>query len=177
MHGLPIVAGRPFGVKVPWALMMRRSFRFGLRVGLLGGITAAVVKALQARRSSSSPAVVEEPATWPPIQAVPSPPQPEVPDVQAEVDTPPPVKKAAKKVPAPKKAPASKPAKKSAAPAVAAWVEPVGAVCPPSHPVKAKLKSRLYHLPGMFAYARAVPDRCYATPEQAEADGLNRAKR
>lgn len=158
--------------------MMRRSFRFGLRLGVLGGLAAAVVKTVQSRRSSSSPAAVEEPAAWPPIrQEAPAPPQPEVPEVQAEVDTPAPVKKTAKKLPAAKKAPASKPAKKAATPDAAAWVEPVGSVCPPSHPVKAKLKSRLYHLPGMFAYARAVPDRCYGTPEQAEADGLNRAKR
>lgn len=164
---------------------MRRSFRFGLRLGLLGGVAAAVVKTVQSRRGapSPSPAAVDEPGGWPPIQQeAPTPPRPEVPAVQAEIDTPAPVKKAAKKVPAAKRAPASKPAKPtkkaagSSAPA-AAWVEPVGSVCPPSHPVKAKLKSRLYHLPGMFAYARAVPDRCYGTPEQAEADGLNRAKR
>ena len=156
--------------------MMRRSFRFGLRMGLLGGIAAAVMKTVQSRRT---PAPEPAPAEWPPVQQeVPSPPKPEVPDVVAEVDTAAPVKKAAKKLPAAKKPPASKPAKKKAAtPAGAAWVEPVGSVCPPSHPVKAKLKSRLYHLPGMFAYARAVPDRCYGTPEQAEADGLNRAKR
>lgn len=166
--------------------MMRRSFRLGLRVGLLGGIAAAVAKAVQSRRSSSPASVEErEPAAWPPIQQdAGASPRPEVPDVQAEVDTPAPVKKAAKKVPAAKKAPAAKaakatkPAKKAAGTrAAAAWVEPVGSVCPPSHPVKAKLASRLYHLPGMFAYARAVPDRCYATPEQAEADGLTRAKR
>jgi hypothetical protein len=150
--------------------MMRRSFRIGLRLGLLGGVAAAVAKAVQSRRSSSP--TTEEPPAWPPIQPEQvGPAVPEAPDVQAEVDTPPPVKKKAttKKAPATKKA-----AKKAAAPA---WVEPVGSVCPPSHPVKAKLASRLYHLPGMFAYARAVPDRCYAAPEQAEADGLTRAKR
>jgi hypothetical protein len=46
-----------------------------------------------------------------------------------------------------------------------------------SHPVKAKESSRLYHLPGMLAYERTRPDRCYASAEAAEADGFVRAKR
>ncbi len=46
-----------------------------------------------------------------------------------------------------------------------------------SHPVKAKESSRLYHLPGMLAYVRTRPDRCYPSAEAAEADGFVRAKR
>lgn len=57
------------------------------------------------------------------------------------------------------------------------WVIPVGDVCPPTHPIKAELSSLIYHLPGMFAYDRTRPDRCYARPRDAEADGLRRAKR
>lgn len=57
------------------------------------------------------------------------------------------------------------------------WVFPVDGECPESHPIKAKLRSGLYHLPGMMAYDRAKPDRCYATEVDAEADGLRRAKR
>jgi hypothetical protein len=58
------------------------------------------------------------------------------------------------------------------------WVVPEpGGACPASHPVKGKLKSKLYHLPGMFAYDRTNPDRCYADEAAAEADGLRRAKR
>lgn len=63
------------------------------------------------------------------------------------------------------------------APAAPAWVAATGRECPPSHPVKAKLASRLYHLPGMLAYERTIPDRCYASEEAAAADGLRRAKR
>jgi hypothetical protein len=48
--------------------------------------------------------------------------------------------------------------------------------CPPSHPIKAKLRSGLYHQPGMAAYERTHPDRCYAEAVDAEADGLRRAK-
>jgi hypothetical protein len=58
-----------------------------------------------------------------------------------------------------------------------AWVEPSGGRCPPSHPIKAKLRSQLYHLPGMAAYERTSPDRCYRDEAAAEADGLRRAKR
>ena len=59
-----------------------------------------------------------------------------------------------------------------------AWVapEPDGS-CPVSHPIKAKLKSQLFHLPGMVAYERTNADRCYRDEAAAEADGLTRAKR
>jgi hypothetical protein len=49
--------------------------------------------------------------------------------------------------------------------------------CPPTHPVKAKLISQLFHLPGMFAYNRTRADRCYVDADAALADGLQPAKR
>ena len=49
--------------------------------------------------------------------------------------------------------------------------------CPLTHPVKAKLASGIYHVPGGGNYDRTKPDRCYATAEAAEADGLRLAKR
>jgi hypothetical protein len=58
-----------------------------------------------------------------------------------------------------------------------AWVEPTGAVCPNTHPVKAKMASGLFHLPGMLNYVRTRPDRCYASEEAARADGLAKSKR
>jgi hypothetical protein len=73
-----------------------------------------------------------------------------------------------------RKSAAKRPGRGATAPA---WVEPVGNTCPPSHPVKAKLSSRLFHLPGMFAYERTRPDRCYRDEDAAAADGLRRAKR
>lgn len=94
-----------------------------------------------------------------------------------------PVKKvAAKKLPAAKKAAAAprKAAAKKAAKAPAAaepFVDPEGGVCPTSHPVKAKLASRLFHLPGMFAYDRTRADRCYRDADAAVADGFVQAKR
>ncbi|MDQ3146360.1 MAG: nuclease, partial [Actinomycetota bacterium] len=58
-----------------------------------------------------------------------------------------------------------------------AWTAAEGAACPATHPVKAKLPSRIYHLPGMANYSRTVPDRCYADGDAAEADGFRKAKR
>lgn len=59
----------------------------------------------------------------------------------------------------------------------AAWVAPVDKTCPEGYPVKAKVASGVYHVPGGLSYARTVPDRCYASPQQAEADGFRPAKR
>jgi hypothetical protein len=60
----------------------------------------------------------------------------------------------------------------------AAWLEPNGETAPPNgHPVKAKLSSGIYHVPGGLSYDRTKPDRWYASPAAAEADGLRPAKR
>jgi micrococcal nuclease len=53
----------------------------------------------------------------------------------------------------------------------------VGSDCPQSHPVKAKMNSGIYHLPGGLSYDRTHPDRCYRDAASAEADGLRPAKR
>jgi len=98
------------------------------------------------------------------------------------------VKKAAARKAAAAKATASAEATRSATPDPVrarvrkarrrrSWVEPFGADTPTSHPVKAKLSSMLYHLPGMAFYDRTRPDRCYVDAEAAEADGFIRAKR
>lgn len=58
-----------------------------------------------------------------------------------------------------------------------AWVEPRDGVCPPTHPVKAKLSSGIFHVPGGAMYARTKPDRCYRDTAAAESDGLRPAKR
>ena len=56
-------------------------------------------------------------------------------------------------------------------------MEPDGDVCPTSHPVKAKLSSKIFHLPGMLNYDRTKPDRCYVNGPAAKADGLRESKR
>jgi hypothetical protein len=141
--------------------------------------------------------------SWPPLEAAiptPSPvhvPEPEVEPVVAadepglviigdesrQEPEPEPVTKAvakrpAKKVAAPPKK-AAAPAKKAAAPKVTLppWVDPTGTICPKTHPVKGKLSSMIFQLPGNFAYERTTPDRCYKSADDAEDDGLRAAKR
>jgi len=57
------------------------------------------------------------------------------------------------------------------------WVIPQDRSCPSSHPIKAKLSSMIYHVPGSLAYDRTIADRCYATEEAASSDGFRRSKR
>jgi hypothetical protein len=101
--------------------------------------------------------------------------------------TKPAAKKPAKKVAAPAKTAAPKKAaakKTSTAPPAAApkktlptWVDPTGTICPQSHPVKGKLSSMIFQVPGNFAYDRTTPDRCYKSTDAAEDDGFRPAKR
>lgn len=72
-------------------------------------------------------------------------------------------------------APAAAPPAPAAAPAP--WVEADDGACPVSHPVKAKLSSGIFHVPGGQMYDRTAPDRCYVDPAAAEADGLRASKR
>ena len=60
---------------------------------------------------------------------------------------------------------------------VSPWVDPQGGACPPTHPIKAKLSSKIFHVPGGLAYDRTTPDRCYLDTAAAEADGFRPAKR
>ncbi|MGH8993477.1 MAG: hypothetical protein ACRDZ7_18365 [Acidimicrobiia bacterium] len=57
------------------------------------------------------------------------------------------------------------------------WVQASDGVCPPSHPVKAKLSSKIFHSPGARNYNRTHADRCYPDEASAQADGLRPALR
>jgi hypothetical protein len=48
--------------------------------------------------------------------------------------------------------------------------------CPLTHPIKAKLASGIYHVPGGANYDRTKPDRCYVDESAAISDGLRRSK-
>jgi hypothetical protein len=161
-------------------VVIRRSFRFGLWLGLLAGIGFAVAKIF---RPKPEPASI--PHAWPPLDAaIPKPaPAPVVEPVVA-AEAPAPVVIADEPVPEPEPAPvvkpaAKKPAKKAAAPKkkLPPWVDPEGTVCPKTHPVKGKLSSMIFQVPGNFAYERTTPDRCYKSADDAEDDGLRAAKR
>ena len=58
-----------------------------------------------------------------------------------------------------------------------AWVAPTDGACPASHPVKAKMSSKIFHVEGGLNYQRTHPDRCYRDAAAAEADGLRKSAR
>ena len=221
---LPPPAWGRQGATASVRFVIKRSFRFGLLVGLLGGLAFALLKAFSGREEEPAPAPSPaEPGPargtpWPRLEAdpavpaaprlglLPDPDAPAapVPDparvtgpvaMASAAEEPPPTPAATEapktskppKAKAPKTGKAApsaakaakaskKPTKKKAAPA-RAWVEPDGDVCPTSHPVKAKLSSKIFHVPSGLSYDRTRPDRCYRDEDAAEADGLRPAKR
>lgn len=58
----------------------------------------------------------------------------------------------------------------------ATWVAPVDGGCPDGYPVKANDNSGIFHVPGGRFYDRTVPERCYASADDALADGYRPAK-
>ena len=128
--------------------------RLGLLLGVLAGVAVALTKLLS-NQEHDAPALATRPSEpWPRLTSDPA--VPAAPTARAIPDP---------------EAPASRPA-----PATT-WVDPSGGVCPTSHPVKAKLASKIFHLPGMANYERTKPDRCYLDAAAAEGDGLRAAKR
>lgn len=57
------------------------------------------------------------------------------------------------------------------------WADPIDGACPDGYPIKVNERSGIYHVPEGLSYERTSPTRCYATVEDAEADGFRRAKR
>src|SRR3954468_16325949 len=163
-----------------------RKLLVGVIIGVLVG---AVVKAL---RGEPAPQFAHHPTVDAGPRPVPAPPAEDPiravePETVVQATLLPVADVAADEVPAPSPSPEvvadapttdpGSPSTPDASPARATWEEPVDGACPDGYPVKAKLKSGLFHLPGMFAYDRTNPDRCYATAADAEADGLRPAKR
>lgn len=145
--------------------MIRRILRFGFVAGLLGGASFALVKYVQSRRAAHE---LPPESDWLPPR------RPEKPLVEPEMFQ---GVALAKPESAEEEEPEGQPEAQAATETQSGWVEPDGASCPASHPVKAKLSSGIFHLPGMLAYERTVPDRCYVDEAAAEADGLRKAKR
>ena len=147
-HGLAILAGTGAKVNQFGASRARIDAMRKFLARAFGlGALAAAVYAIWRKRTSTNSPGLN----WEP-QPFPYPPHP-----RSEPTTPAPAKAPA--VPAP-------------------WVDPpAGGTCPASHPVKAKLTSGIFHVPGGANYDRTTPDRCYSSPEAAVADGLRAAKR
>jgi hypothetical protein len=161
--------------------VLRRALRLTLTVGVLVGIAVAVAKVLGKRSLGTEPAP-EPSAPWPRLEPDPGLheppattsllPDPDAPHTSNGAPRPAPAARATKATKATKRATTA-----TATAADTAWVEPTGDVCPTSHPVKGKLGSKIFHLPGMLNYERTRPDRCSRDGDAAEADGLRPAKR
>ena len=169
--------------------------RIGVKTGLLVAVLLALMKLVQARRGRAEDEWAPAgPESWPPVQDTvdvepPAPvvPRPTPPVKKAPAQKIPAARKGAankkapgtRKAPGTKRAPAAKKIRAEAPPTSGriTWVGPTGRICPPSHPVKAKLSSRIFHLPGMAAYNRTTPDRCYVDESSAVEDGFTRSKR
>lgn len=111
---------RPCRGPVAWFAVIKRSFRFGLRLGLISGLGYAVAKIAKLWKSSNTenpPApwpVPAEPPAWD-TQSGPSPAAPQPPPSADQVPpAKPPVKKPSAQEPAPKKAATEAPVKKAA---------------------------------------------------------------
>src|SRR5262245_51292245 len=134
---------------------MKRSMMRILGFGALAAAAYAVWRSYERSR-------VDTGVTWDP-QPFPYPPRPHVDAAEATASA--------------SATPASAPASETVTAAPTTWVEPDGAACPTSHPVKVKLASGIFHVPGGMNYDRTHADRCYADTDAAEADGFRPAKR
>jgi len=155
--------------------VLKGLIRFGVRVAV---VAAAVwIARATLKRWVDGPDVEPTTKPWPPVASTPAPaPRAESAAAGSSVKARPTTPGATGSPKTPRKASATK--ETGDPPPGAQWVKPDGSgAVPTGHPVKAKLRSRLYHLPGMVAYERTDPDRCYATPEAAEEDGFSPAKR
>lgn len=54
---------------------------------------------------------------------------------------------------------------------------PIDGQCPEGYPIKLKIKSGIFHVPGGLSYDRTKPDRCYRSVDDALTDGHRQAKR
>jgi hypothetical protein len=177
---------------------MVRLLRRALRIGLLAGVGVGVLKAVRGRKapdpwadswvSTGAPG-----ATRPSAAPVPAAPKPPAPAAAAsaeggtteDADPLPDGEASAPKAATTRAVKPSRtgPARKSPTgkaeepPGERLWVQANDGVCPQTHPVKAKLSSKIFHTPGARNYSRTHADRCYPDEASAQADGLRPALR
>jgi hypothetical protein len=172
---------------------MVRLLRRVLRLGLLAGVGVGILKVVKGRKASDpwadswvstgapgatrpSPAPVAVAAPKPAATAESAAPVPEPAAAAAPKPAAPAGSKAAKPGP-------SGPARKSPTgkaeepPGERLWVAANDGVCPQTHPIKAKLSSKIFHTPASRNYSRTKADRCYPDEASAQADGLRPAQR
>jgi hypothetical protein len=127
-------------------------------LGVFAGIGYAVWRAVQASMRAPSDELAWETAPFP------FPPVPRPPGAVGAVEVAPTETAVAESA-------------SDAPPEGGAWVEPADGTCPATHPVKAKLSSGIFHVPGGQNYDRTHADRCYVDADAAAADGLRQSQR
>jgi hypothetical protein len=163
-----------------------------LRLGLLAGIGVGILKAVKGRKAHD-PWADSWVSTGPPGGTRPSPAPVATATKPAAPAKPAPAKaaksgggkaEASKPSPSrPAKSTRKGPARKSPTgraeepPGERLWVPANDGVCPTTHPVKAKLSSKIFHTPGGRNYKSTKADRCYPDEASAQADGLRPALR
>jgi hypothetical protein len=158
--------------------VFRRLFRLIVAAGVVGGVVVLVRKILAAGTADAAATPVGVPPLpreqWPPLQPDRGPTDRHGANgAEPDPDAP-------RAAPAPTTTAATDPQPTEAVSGPdpdTAWVDPVDGTCPATHPVKAKLASKIFHVPGGLSYERTKPDRCYRDAAAAEADGLRAAKR
>ncbi len=180
--------------------MVRSTAKWSFRLGFLLAIGFLVKKLLESQQEQPAPVVpTPQPKSRPaPPTPAPSPPAGATPpapvEAPAPVETPvAPAPAAAQRRTEPLKAKriadrmerpvranrnvAGDGAPKTPKAAMVSWVEPLDGVCPTTHPIKAKLGSKVFRKPGMASYDASKPDRCYASEGAARRAGFNEAQR
>jgi len=159
------------------AMAKHRWLRRTLGLGLLAGGAYAIWRAVEANRTAPRQEWEAQPFPFPPQPRTDAPPPPtRAPTRDGWEKTDDAAQRAERAELAGERTPAGR-VPRPAESEREMWVGPVDGTCPVSHPVKAKESSRIFHVPGGSSYERTVPDRCYADPAAAEADGFRAAKR
>src|SRR4051812_11569254 len=171
---------------------MVRLLRRVVRLGLLAGLGVGILKVVKGRKApdpwadswvSTGVPGATRPSPAPVAAAAPKPAAP-APTATIGSSQPP----ASPKPAAPAGSKAAKPGPRGPArksptgkaeepPGERLWVAANDGVCPQTHPVKAKLSSKIFHTPASRNYSRTKADRCYPDEASAQADGLRPAQR
>ena len=143
---------------------MGRFLKRVFKLSLLAGAAYAAWRWFESQRKESDLSWEAQPAPFPP---------------QPRTEPPAPTASASSVAPPPSPVTATEPVAAQGPPPGpdAAWVAPTGGTCPASHPVKAKMSSKIFHVEGGLNYQRTHPDRCYRDAAAAEADGLRKSAR
>jgi len=139
-----------YGVRQSPPMAKHRWLRRTIGLGVVAGAAYAVWRAIEKNQMPGD-------RGWEP-QPFPFPPQPRTGDTTRRVS-------------------GSAPDEQGDRDATPDYLEPVAGACPASHPVKAKLASGIFHVPGGQSYERTTPDRCYLDAAAAMRDGLRASKR